>query len=136
MIVDRILADFVVTLHALFVGFVMAGLPFALAGRFLQWEWTRNFWLRSAHLAAILFVVILTWLDQPCPLTVWENALREQAGQARYPGDFIGFWVHELLFFAFPQWVFTTIYSLFGLAVAATLWIAPPRSPTHKPAAM
>lgn len=129
MTIDRVLADVLVMLHALFVGFVVAMLPLALVGRFRRWEWTKNFWLRAGHVGAILVVVGLTWLGIPCPLTVWENRLRERAGQARYPGDFIGYWMHELLFFEAPPWVFTVAYSLFGLAVAATLWFAPPRWP-------
>jgi len=132
MVTDRLLADVLVTVHALFVAFVLAGLPMALAGRFFGWEWTRNFWFRTGHLAAIVFVIALTWLRLPCPLTVWENRLRELGGQARYPGDCIGYWVHRFLFYRFPPWVFATAYTVFALAVLAAFWLAPPRWPSRK----
>lgn len=131
MVVYRMLADLLVLLHGSFVGFVVAGLPLVFAGRLRRWEWTRNFWFRLAHAAAILFVVLLTWLDVPCPLTLWENSLRERAGQARYPGDFIGYWMHELLFFDFPPLAFAVTYTLFGVAVVVAFCIAPPRWPTR-----
>ncbi|MGE5191483.1 MAG: DUF2784 domain-containing protein [Deltaproteobacteria bacterium] len=132
MVTDRLLADVLVSVHALFVGFVLAGLPLAFAGRAFHWEWTRNFWFRAGHLAAILFVVGLTWMRIPCPLTVWENRLRELGGQARYPGDWIGYWVHRFLFYQFPPWVFATAYTLFALAVLTAFWIAPPHWPTRQ----
>ena len=46
----------------------------------------------------------------PCPLTVWEKQLRVQAGQASYPGDFLGYWVHRLIFYRAEPWVFTVGY--------------------------
>ena len=65
MIVDRLLADMLVSVHALFVGFVLVGLPLVLVGRLFYWDWTRNFWFRTSHLAAIVFVVWLTWMGLP-----------------------------------------------------------------------
>ena len=65
----------------------------------------------------------------PCPLTVWEKQLRARAGQASYPGDFLGHWAHRFIFFQAEPWVFTLIYTLFGLAVVATFVLAPPRCP-------
>lgn len=132
MTADRLLADILVSVHAIFVGFVLAGLPLAHVGRILHWEWTRNFWFRTTHLGAILLVVGLTWARIPCPLTVWENLLRKRAGQAHYPGDCVGYWVHQFLFYDFPPWVLTSAYTLFGLAVLATFWVAPPRWLTRK----
>jgi hypothetical protein len=32
-----------------------------------------------------------------------------------------------LLFYSFPEWMFTTAYMLFALAVALTFWLVPPR---------
>jgi len=60
-------------------------------------------------------------------LTVWEKQLRVRAGQATYPGDFLGYWVHRLIFCQAERWVFTLIYATFGLAVVAALVLAPPR---------
>jgi hypothetical protein len=112
--------------HSAYVTFVVVGL-LILLGRALGWKWTRNFWFRVIRLATIAIVVVQAWLGIVCPLTRWENVLRQRAGQATYPGSFIGYWAHELICFGFPPWVFTVCYTLFGLAVLATLVFVPPR---------
>ena len=66
-----------------------------------------------------------------CPFTVWENALRRQAGQSTYPGAFLGYWAHRLIFLDAPDWAFTLGYTLFGLAVLAAFVLAPPRLPAR-----
>ncbi len=81
------------------------------------------------HLAMIAYVVLESWLGVPCPLTLWENELRRLAGESDYPGDFIGYWAHRLIFFRAEPWVFTLVYTLFGLVVLATFVLAPPRWP-------
>jgi len=129
MVGYRILADGVVVLHFLFVCFVLCGLVAVGLGWARGWHWVGNFWFRTTHLAAIAFVVVLTWLGEPCPLTTLENALRSRAGEAGYPGDCIGYWIHRLLFYTAPPWVFTLCYTLFGLAVVVTFALAPPRWP-------
>jgi hypothetical protein len=55
-------------------------------------------------------------------LTTWENLLRERAGSAAYSESFIQHWLHRLLFFEAPFWVFTTIYLAFAL-VLLSLWL-------------
>ena len=58
-----------------------------------------------------------------CPLTAWEDALRgERTGKG-----FIERWIHAWMFWDWPAWVFTTLYVLFGAAVAWTWWRFPPR---------
>lgn len=108
-------ADALLGLHALFVLFVILGLVLTLIGGITGWRWVRITWFRCLHLAAILFVVIQTWLGLPCPLTVWEIQLRARGGGVVYDGDFIAHWVEELLYYEAPAWVFVTAYSLFGL---------------------
>jgi hypothetical protein len=127
MVVYRILADLVVLVHGTVVLFVVLGLVAILVGRLLQWQWIRNRWFRGVHLAAIGIVVAQAWAGVVCPLTTLENELRRRAGEATYPGSFIGYWAHELLFFEAPPWVFTTAYTVFGLAVLASMLWAPPR---------
>ncbi len=121
------LADAIVLIHALFVLFVVGGQILILAGWVGGWAWTRNRVLRIAHLAAIGFVVLETWLGIVCPLTLLENNLRSLAGQERYEMSFIGYWLNQLLFFSFPAWVFTLLYSLFFLLVAITYFLYPPQ---------
>jgi polyferredoxin len=119
-----VLADAILVVHALFVLFVVGGFVAILAGLALGRPFARSPWLRGAHLAAIAFVVVESWLGYLCPLTVWEDALRGTAASER---GFIERWIHAWLFWEAPPWVFTTIYTVFGLAVAWTWLRYPPR---------
>jgi Protein of Unknown function (DUF2784) len=121
------LADLIVFLHATYVGFIVFGLAAILLGVVLRWNWVRNIWFRATHLIAIGIVVGESLVGVPCPLTVWEARLRQAAGQTAYTGDFLGHWAHELIFFRADPWVFTLIYTLFGLAVLVAFFLAPPR---------
>ena len=67
------------------------------------------------------------WCGITCPLTIWEQNLRRLAGQQSYRGDFIANFLHEALFFDAPDWVFTVCYSAFGLLIAGTFVLVPPR---------
>ena len=127
MLRAQILADFIVFVHAAYVSFIVLGMVAIVLGVVLRWSWIRNIWFRVAHLTAIGIVVIETMLGIPCPLTVWEAQLRKTAGQVAYTGDFLGYWLHQLIFFRAEPWVFTSIYMLFGLAVLITFFLAPPR---------
>ena len=62
----------------------------------------------------------------PCPLTVWEAQLGELPARPATPGDFLGHWAHQLIFFRAEPWVFTLIYTVFGLAVLVAFFLAPP----------
>ena len=116
-------ADIILVVHFLFVMFVVGGLALVWIGAMAGWRWVRNFWFRIAHLAAICFVAAEALLGIICPLTAWEDALRG----ARTDTSFIARWLHRVLFYSFPDWVFTAAYVLFALAVALTLWLVPPR---------
>jgi hypothetical protein len=132
MVWARVLADLVVVFHAAYVGFVGLGLGATLVGLARRKDWARNFWFRTIHLAMILVVVLESLAGIVCPLTTWENVLRRRAGQDPYPLDFIGYWVHRILFYQAPAWVFVMAYTAFGLAVAATFLLAPPRWPRRR----
>lgn len=129
MLWARILADVVVVVHALFVVAVVFGQAGILLGLALGWGWVRNCWLRVLHLAAIGVVAAQAVCGVVCPLTTLENSLRRLAGQQAYPGAFVGYWAHRLLFFEAPPWVFTAAYCTFGLVVVATFVLGPPRRP-------
>ena len=119
-------ADAILFTHALFVAFVILGLLAILAGKLLSWSWVRNPWFRLAHLVAIGVVVLQSWLDAICPLTTWEMALRERAGDAAYSGTFVSYWLEALLYYRAPEWVFTVCYTVFGvLVVASWCWVRP-----------
>lgn len=122
-----IAADLVLALHVLFVAFVVLGLACILAGGLLRWSWVRNPWFRALHLAAIAIVVVQAWLGRICPLTTWEMALRDKAGDSAYSGSFMAHWLESILYFQAPAWVFTLAYTAFGTLVAAAWLLVRPR---------
>ena len=122
-------ADLLLVLHVLFVLFVVLGLVLVFAGGALGWRWVRNLRFRVAHLLAIGFVVAQAWLGAICPLTTWEMALRQAAGEATYGGSFIAHWLGELIYYDLPLWVFTLTYTAFAALVIAFFFIVPPRKP-------
>lgn len=123
----RIAADAILVLHVGFVVFVVVGLALIWLGGALGWSWVRNPWFRVAHLIGIGIVVLQAWLGQICPLTIWEMALREKAGDVTYAGSFIQHWLHELLYYEAPMWVFALCYTVFGLLVVASWYFIRPR---------
>jgi hypothetical protein len=119
-------ADLLLFGHVLFVAFVVLGLALILIGKPCDWDWVRNLWFRLAHLAAIGVVVLKSWVGVICPLTPWEMALRERAGDAVYSGSFISHWLESILYFRAPAWVFTVCYTVFAAAVVASwFWVRP-----------
>jgi hypothetical protein len=122
----RLLADTVLALHVAVVLFVVGGLVLVIAGNARGWLWVNHLWFRLAHLVAIGYVVAESWLRVACPLTTLEMWLRAQAGAATYGTGFIEYWLGRLLYYDAPAWVFTLVYSLFGLAVAVSWWYFPP----------
>jgi hypothetical protein len=118
-----LLADALVVVHFCIVAFIVGGLVLVWIGAPLGWGWVRHRGFRYLHLAAIAFVALEALLGIACPLTVWEDLLR---GGVR-PESFIARWVHRLLFYRAPEWVFTAAYLLWTLATLATLRLVPPR---------
>jgi len=122
-----LLANTILVIHFLFVLFVVVGLPVIWIGAWLRLNFVRNIWLRIAHLTAILFVVGESLLGMVCPLTAWEDELR----QLETSDSFIQRWLHSLLFYNFPEGVLTIVYVLFALLVLATFILIPPHR--HNP---
>lgn len=117
------LADFILVVHFLFVLFVAGGLAAIWIGAVANWRWVRNYRFRAAHLAAIGFVAAEALIGMVCPLTEWEDALRG----TRTDASFVVRWIHRVLFYSFPEWMFTSAYVLFALLVAVTWWRVPPK---------
>jgi hypothetical protein len=124
----QFLADAVLAVHVTLVLFVVGGLVLIVLGKSRKWQWVNRWWFRLAHLAAIAVVVAEAWIGLVCPLTTLEMWLRAQARDATYTGSFIEHWLQRLLYYDAPAWVFTTAYSLFGLAVIAAWWFFPPKA--------
>lgn len=118
------LADAILALHVLFVLFVVGGFALILAGA-RRWSWVRNRAFRTLHLAAIAFVTIEALLGITCPLTRWEDLLREAGHEER---SFIGRWLARFLYYDFPEWVFASAYCAFALTIAWAWRAIPPHS--------
>jgi hypothetical protein len=115
------LADAVVVVHFLFVLFIVAGVPLVYLGAVLRWAWVRSWRWRALHLGGIVFVAAESLLKLPCPLTDWEDALRGR----RPVGGFMERWIHRIMFYDIPAWVFTVAYVAFAALVLVT-WVAVP----------
>ena len=115
-------ADIVLIIHFLYVLFVVGSVPVIWVGAWFKLQFVRNRWFRFLHLGAILFVVAESLMGVVCPLTVWENRLR----QVETDGSFIQHWLHQIMFYNVPEGVLTAVYILFAVLVAATFkWVPP-----------
>jgi hypothetical protein len=129
------LADLIVLLHFAYVAFLILGMAAILLGLALRWRWVRNFWFRSIHFLMVAIVVLESLCGILCPLTKWEDRLRELGGQTTEPGTFIGRWMDTLMFVepsAMTSSVLHSCYCLFGAAVLLTMYFAPPKWPWKK----
>ncbi|KUM52264.1 hypothetical protein AR688_00925 [Rheinheimera sp. EpRS3] len=122
-----LLADTLLVVHFLFVLFVVFGLVAIYCGYGLHWRWVKNRTFRILHLIAIGIVALQSWLGLICPLTIWEMALRDQAGAATYSGSFIQHWLHQLLYYTAPDWLFMLLYSVFACLVLVSWFLLPPQ---------
>ena len=126
------LADAVLAVHVGIVAFVVLGQAAVLVGAWRRWDWVRNAWFRAAHLLLMLFVAGQAWCGALCPLTVWEQALRDIAGEATYRESFIEHWLSRLIFFEAPWWAFVAAYTGFAaLVLASWRWVPPRRKRRH-----
>lgn len=116
------LADLVLGIHFLFVIFVVGALPAVWIGAGMRWRWVKNFRFRAVHLGAIIFVTAEAAAGAVCPLTMLEAQLRHEVASR----NFIGYWLHRLLFYSFPEWVFITAYSVFLILVLVTWYFVAP----------
>jgi hypothetical protein len=110
-------ADTILVVHFVFVAFVVFGFLAIVIGSWTGWRWIRNQTFRNLHLFAIAFVVLQTWLGRMCPLTMWETSLRRSAGEPGYEQSFIQHWLHKIMYFDADPWVFTVLYTVFGIFV-------------------
>ena len=120
-------ADALLSLHIMFVAFVVLGMLFIFTGAALSWTWIRNPIFRIVHLLAIIVVAVQAWLGVVCPLTVIEMNFRARAGDAVYNGTFISHWLQELLYYAAPDWIFKVLYTAFGMLVIISWILVRPR---------
>ena len=105
----RVAADALLVLHLGFVLFALFG------GLLVAWK-PRLIYL---HLPAAGWAVLVELLGASCPLTGWEQLLRQQAGENGYSEGFIE---HYLLPLLYPSWLTLPVqYVLAAVVVAANL---------------
>jgi polyferredoxin len=122
-----VLADLVLALHAALVVFVIAGALAIVLGNRYGMAWVNTRGIRLVHLSVIALIAVQAWLGITCPLTTLEASLRDSTTTSATQASFIGYWLHRLLFYAVPAWVFTLVYTLFALCVLGLWWRYPPR---------
>jgi len=84
----RILADLIFLIHLAYIVFV-------LFGALLVFRWT---WVRWIHVPAVLWAVFVELTGRICPLTPWENWLREAGGGQPYTEGFIEHYLVPLVY--------------------------------------
>ncbi|MGE8154378.1 DUF2784 domain-containing protein [Pseudomonas vancouverensis] len=84
----RIAADGLVLFHLLFI-------LFAVLGGLLLLRWRPLIWW---HPPAALWGMAVEFFHLPCPLTEWENRLRQGAGQTGYGGGFIEHYILPVIY--------------------------------------
>src|SRR4030066_655717 len=95
----RLLADFLVATHFLWILFMVAGFALTLGGIFFKRRILNWFWFRTLHLAGIVYVGALSIQGKLCPLTIWENQLRAKADHASTDsGSFIIHYIERLIY--------------------------------------
>lgn len=123
----QIMADLVLILHFFYVLGVVVPVPLIMIGGLRGWSFVRNAWFRRIHLAMVLAVAIQVPFQILCPLTVWEQRLRDRSGETGPGESFLAHWVGRFLYYDFPPWVFSTLYVAFGLLVVLFYFKIPPR---------
>jgi hypothetical protein len=86
----RSLADLMVSIHLLFILFVLLGALLCLLKR----------WWALMHLPALGWALLLEFNGWVCPLTPLENRFRELGVEAGYAGGFVE---HYLIPLVYPQ---------------------------------
>ncbi|MCK4742288.1 MAG: DUF2784 domain-containing protein [Sulfuriflexus sp.] len=97
-------ADALLIVHLLFILFVVLG-----ALLVMKWRW-----LIYLHLPTVFWGILIEFNHWICPLTPWENSLRQTAGEASYNSGFIE---HYLLPLIYPAKLNYDIQILLGSLV-------------------
>ncbi|MCI0329830.1 MAG: DUF2784 domain-containing protein [candidate division Zixibacteria bacterium] len=96
---ERFLGLAITIFHTLWVVFMLTGFFWTLLAFFFHKRFFDFFWFRTLHAAGILLVSLFPLLGRYCPLTIWENLLRQKSGSG-YEGGFI---LHYLEKFIYPD---------------------------------
>lgn len=83
-----ILADSVFVLHLCFVLFVIFGGLLVLRKRWILW----------LHIPAVVWAILVEFLQLFCPLTTLEIRLKQLGGERGYEGGFIEYYASAILY--------------------------------------
>jgi len=120
-------ADLILFVHLAYVGFVIVTWFGILLGVELGSAWIRQPILRRVHLVFAWIPAVEGLIGMVCPLTEWERALRERAGESTEEIGFISRLMRDLLFYEAPPWVFIVSYVVFASLVTLTYVLVRPR---------
>ncbi len=84
----RLQAEIVLLLHFCFVIFTVFGGLLVLRRRWIAW----------LHLPAVVWGILVEFFLWTCPLTTFENSLRELGGEAGYETGFIDYYISAVLY--------------------------------------
>jgi hypothetical protein len=90
----RLIAETAMTLHFVFVTFLVVG-------GFLAWRWR---WMLRWHIAAMVWVSLVIGAHVPCPLTALEDWGRKRAGERGIPEGFVDHYLTGVLYPAHDIW--------------------------------
>jgi len=102
----RLSADFLVLVHLLFIMFVILGGLLTLKKK----------WFFYLHIPAVIWAALIEFKGWICPLTPWENQLRQAGGEAGYTGGFIE---HYIIPIIYHDKLTVELQIIFGVAVIA-----------------
>ena len=111
-----LLANLVLIVHLAFVVFV-------LCGWLLVWRWR---WIAWLHLPAAAWGTTVEFSGWVCPLTLFENWLREQAGETGYQSGSVADYLVPILFPDDPthdfQHMLGTVVVIIIISMYVSLW--------------
>ena len=84
----RLTADLVILIHFGFICFVLIGGFMALKRR----------WLVFLHIPCVIWGALIEFYGWICPLTPFEQQLRQAGGEAGYSGGFIDHYIVSIIY--------------------------------------
>lgn len=127
----KILADIIVVAHFAWILFMLTGFLLTLLG-FWRREIFDWFFFRVLHLFGIFYVSLLAIMGKYCPLTIWENILRQKYDPSlTYAGSFMIHYVEKLVYPDINPWFIRIPTTFIAVFIIVVFIIRPPRKMPH-----
>ncbi|HZV78360.1 MAG TPA: DUF2784 family protein [Candidatus Binatus sp.] len=126
------LAQAVLGVHLIVVGFIVFGLVAIPIGARLGWMFVSVFWWRALHLAAMALVALQKFAGKLCFLTTWEFDLLRTSGRSDADMQPLFAFGSRLIHWNMPLWFFGALYAL-TLLYVVWLWYRFPPSTRSRP---